>query len=118
MEIRKIRVYVGIDVSKAHLDAAQRPEGGPVRAAWRVTNDAAGIDEMLVRLRGFGSDGPEVVALVVLEATGGLESPAAAALALAGLPVAVVNPRRVRDFAKGVGRLAKTDALDAEALAH
>ena len=112
----KIRVYVGIDVSKAYLDAAQRPEGGPARTARRVANDAAGIDELLVWLLGVG--GSEVVALVTLEATGGLEAAAAAAIALAGLPVAIVNPRRVRDFAKGVGRLAKTDALDAEALAH
>ena len=57
-------------------------------------------------------------ALIVLEATGGLELPVAAALAAAGLPVAVVNPRRVRDFARANGRLAKSDPLDADVLAH
>jgi transposase len=58
------------------------------------------------------------VALAVLEATGGLEQPAAAALALAGVPVAIVNPRQVRDFAKATGKLAKTDRIDAAVLAH
>ncbi len=116
MGMGTIRVYAGIDVSKAYLDAAERPEGGEARPGWRVANDAAGIDALVARLLGIG--GSEVVALVVLEATGGLEAPAAAVLALAGLPMAIVNPRRVRDFARGVGRLAKTDELDAQALAH
>lgn len=114
METEAIAVYVGIDVSKQYLDAAERPEGGAARASWRVANDAAGINALAARLLGIG--GGEVVALVVLEATGGLEAPAAAALAR--IEVAVVNPRQVRDFARAAGRLAKTDELDAQALAH
>jgi transposase len=100
--------FVGIDVSKAALDVALRPEGEP----WRCANDEMGITDLVGRLRPLD---PE---LIVLEATGGLERLAVAALALAGLPVAVVNPRQVRDFAKATGRLAKTDALDAAVLAH
>jgi transposase len=99
---------VGIDVAKAHLDVAVRPAGDP----WRVANDEAGVAALVARLA------PLAPALVVLEATGGLERLAAAALAAAGLPVAVVNPRQVRDFAKAVGQLAKTDALDAARLAR
>jgi transposase len=101
-------VTVGIDVAKAHLDVALRPAGDP----WRVANDEAGVAALVARL------GPLAPALVVLEATGGLERLAAAALAAAGLPVAVVNPRQVRDVAKAVGQLAKTDALDAALLAR
>ncbi len=101
-------IFVGIDVSKAHLDLAARPVG----LAERLPNDEAGIGQVVARLR------PLVPALVVLEATGGLEVPLAAALAAAGLPVAVVNPRQVRDFAKAAGQLAKTDALDAQLLAR
>jgi transposase len=100
--------FVGIDVSKAALDVALRPEGEP----WRCANDERGITDLVGRLRPLS---PE---LIVLEATGGLERLAVAALALAGLPVAVVNPRQVRDFAKASGRLAKTDTLDAAVLAH
>jgi transposase len=99
--------FVGIDVSKGHLDVAVRPG-----AAFRVPNDPAGHAELAARLAPLGP------ALVVLEATGGLELPAAAQLAAAGLPVAAVNPRQARDFARATGRLAKTDRLDAEALAH
>jgi transposase len=84
----------------------------PTGAHWQVPNDPAGADALAGRL---GALGP---ALVVLEATGGLERLAAAALAAAGLPVAVVNPRQVRDFARAVGQLAKTDALDAQLLAR
>ena len=91
--------FVGIDVSKAALDVALRPEGEP----WRCANDEMGITDLVGRLRPLR---PE---LIVLEATGGLERLAVSALALAGLPVAVVNPRQVRDFAKASGRLAKTD---------
>jgi transposase len=100
--------FAGIDVSKTALDVALRPSGD----AWRSANDAAGIAELVARLQ------PLAPQLIVLEATGGLERLAVTALALAGLPVAVVNPRQVRDFAKASGRLAKTDALDAAALAH
>jgi transposase len=102
------RIFVGIDVSKAMLDVALRPGDG----AWRSANDEPGIAEVVKRLQPLGPD------LIVLEATGGLERLVVAALALADLPVAVVNPRQVRDFAKATGRLAKTDALDAAALAH
>jgi transposase len=100
--------FVGIDVAAAHLDVAVAPGG----EAWRVANDPAGHDALAARLAELGP------ALVVLEASGGYEAAVAAELAVAGLRVAVVNPRRVRDFAKAVGQLAKTDALDAALLAR
>jgi transposase len=100
--------YVGIDVAKAQLDVAVRPDG----AQWVAANDEAGIAGLVARL------GALAPALIVLEATGGRELPLAAALVAAGLPVAVVNPRQVRDFARAVGQLAKTDALDARVLAR
>ena len=103
----KAPVFVGIDVSKAQLDVAVRPDG-----RFAVSNDDAGIAQVIERL----SAGPPT--LVVVEATGGFEMPLAGALAAAGFPVVVVNPRQVRDFAKATGRLAKTDALDAQTLAH
>jgi transposase len=99
--------YIGIDVSKTTLDVASLPDG----ETWTVTNDDAGIAELLSRLLTLPPS------LIVLEATGGFESAAAAALAKLSLPVAVVNPRQVRDFAKAMGRLAKTDAIDALTLA-
>ena len=99
--------FIGIDVSKATLDVASLPDA----ETWTVTNDDAGLTQLL----------PRVVALaptlIVLEATGGFESAAVAALARLGLPVVIVNPRQVRDFAKSMGRLAKTDAIDALTLA-
>jgi transposase len=101
--------FVGVDVSKDFLDLSFRPSTG---AVVRVGNDEAGIAGVVERLK------RESPTLVVLEATGGYEVPLSAALALAGLPVAVVNPRQVRDFAKALGRLAKTDAIDAAVLAH
>ncbi|HZW31987.1 MAG TPA: IS110 family transposase [Isosphaeraceae bacterium] len=97
--------FVGIDVSKATLDVAIG-DAEP----FQVPNSREGIDRLLARLR------LHAVALIVLEATGGLEALAAAALAAAGLPVAVINPRPARDFAKATGRLAKTDAIDATVL--
>jgi transposase len=100
--------FVGIDVSKDHLDIACRPE--PTR--WRVANDSAGIAECLAQLR------QRKPALIVLEATGGWQGSLVAALAVAKLPVAVMNPRQIRDFAKATGQLAKTDALDAGVIAH
>lgn len=103
-----VPVFVGIDVSKAQLDLALRPTG----TGLCVTNDATGIAQVVERLQAVGP------ALIVLEATGDLEVPLAGSLAAGGLPVAVVNPRQVRDFAKAVGHLAKTDALDAQVLAH
>ena len=99
--------YVGIDVSKATLDIASLPDG----ESWTVTNDDAGLADLMPRLVALAP------ALIVLEATGGFELLAAITLAKAGLPLAVVNPRQVRDFAKAMGRLAKTDALDAAILA-
>ena len=101
--------FVGIDVSKTQVDVAVRPTG----KRWALPYDETGIEglipQMIVEL------GP---ALVLLEATGGLELPLVAALAAAALPVVVVNPRQVRDFAKATGTLAKTDTLDAGVLAH
>jgi transposase len=100
--------FVGIDVAKAQLDIALRPSG----ERWTVPNDAGGVVTLVERLQ------PLHPTLIVLEATGGLERVATAALATAGLPVVVVNPRQARDFARAAGQLAKTDALDARALAH
>jgi transposase len=100
--------FVGIDVSKDFLDLHARPTGEAVRAA----NDPDGVASIAARAVALGA------ALVAIEATGGYEHPVAAALAAAGVPVAVVNPRQVRDFAGATGRLAKTDALDAAVLAH
>ena len=102
------RVYVGIDVAKDWLDVAQRPGGG----SWRVSSDETGVVALVERLKGVRPT------LVVLEATGGLQIPAVAALAAAGLRTAVVNPRQVRQFAGATGRLAKTDAIDAQVLAQ
>jgi transposase len=100
--------FAGIDVSKDHLDAHVRPDG----TAFRAAADEAGDAAVVARLAAAGP------ALIVLEATGGYEAPVAAALAAAGLPVAVVNPRQARRFAEATGRLAKTDRLDAAALAR
>jgi transposase len=101
-------VFVGIDVAKAQLDVALRP----TEDCWHVNHDASGIAGLVERLRTVQPT------LVVLEATGGLEVPVTGALAEAGLPVVVVNPRHARDFAKATGRVAKTDTLDARGLAH
>lgn len=100
--------YVGIDVAKAWLDIAVRPSG----TTWRTANTETELPALVERVRQVGP------ALVVLEATGGYERMVVALLATAGIPVAVVNPRQVRDFAKATGRLAKTDRLDAGVLAH
>jgi transposase len=104
MDIR----FVGIDVSKAVLDRASLPEGTPRRFA----NDEAGMAEIVAELKESG------VERIVLEATGGYETTLAAALAAANLPVVVINPKRVRDFAKASGILAKTDKIDAQVLAR
>ena len=101
-------LYVGIDVSKAQLDVAERPSGE--RAVIPHTEqDIAALVEQL---------GARRPACVVLEATGGLQAPLASALAIAGISVAVVNPRQVRDVARATGQLAKTDAIDAQILAR
>ena len=101
-------VYVGIDVSKARLDVAVRPSGEPLSVAY----DATGITTVLMPLTQVSP------IRIVVEATGGLERPLLRALVDAALPVIVVNPRQVRDFAKATGQLAKTDALDAQVLAR
>src|SRR5215210_835305 len=101
-------VRVGIDVSKRTLDVCLLPEGEP----FVLPNDQQGVDELLSRLE----DSPPE--LVVLEATGRYERLAATSIAAAGIPVAVVNPRQARDFAKAIGRLAKTDRIDAFVLAR
>jgi transposase len=100
-------VFVGIDVGKAHLDVARSDE----EETWQLTNDDVGVQELVHRLLALAPT------LVVLEATGGFEMPAAAALAAAQIPVVIANPRHTRDFAKSTGRLAKTDTIDARGLA-
>lgn len=100
--------WVGIDVAKASVAVAVRPSG----AGWQGATDPAGLSALVAWLA------PQQPTLIVLEATGGYEAPVVTAVALAQLPVVVVNPRQVRRFAQGVGRLAKTDALDAAVLAH
>ena len=106
--MKRKSTYVGIDLAKTSIDVAVRPEGG----ASRMPHDEADIEELVSRLETLKP------AIVLLEATGGLELTLVAALAAAKLPVVVVNPRQVRDFAKATGKLAKTDALDAQVLAH
>ena len=102
------RISVGIDVAKDRLDVHVRPSG----EAFAVARDGKGLEDLADRLGGLDAS------LVVLEATGGYEVTVAAALCAAGLPLAVVNPRQIRDFARSTGQLAKTDALDAAAIAH
>lgn len=101
------QIFVGIDVSNAQLDVALRPEG-----LFSAPNDEAGCAQVRERLRAVSPT------LVGWEATGGLELPLTGVLAAARVPVVMVNPRPVRDLAKAIGRLAKTDALDAQTLAH
>lgn len=99
---------VGIDVSKSFVDVSVYPKGN----TWRVEHspaDTTALAEELAELK---------PAVVVVEATGGLEMSLTATLSVAGLPVVVVNPKRVRDFARATGRLAKTDKLDAQVLAQ
>ena len=100
-------VYVGIDVAKDRLDV----HVGPTGEAFAVARNHDGLGELVERLRALNP------ALIVLEATGGFEVTVAAALAAAGLPLAVVNPRPIRALARALGRLAKTDRLDAEVIA-
>ena len=106
--MKVFQLFVGIYVSKDRLDVAVRPTG----AAWQVPYDARGIRELVEHLEEMAPQ------LVALEATGGMEMPLAGELAASQLAVAVVNPRQVRDFARAAGKLAKTDALDAQVLAH
>jgi transposase len=108
MKTKNIRPFVGIDVSKARLDVAARPAPEPIS----VPNTEAGHATLVARLT------PLRPQLVVLEATGGLEVPVMQALMAAGIPVARINPRQARAFAKATGELAKTDRIDAAVLAH
>jgi transposase len=110
----RAEAYAGVDVSKERLEVCVRcgREAREDEDTFGVFNDPAGTQRLLARLL------EERPALVILEATGGFERPVAAALAAAGLPVAVVNPRQARDFARATGRLAKTDRIDAQILAR
>jgi transposase len=101
-------MFVGIDVSKARLDVHVRPGG----ETFAVNRDSEGIEALIARVSALDPS------LVVLEATGGFETVVAAGLGAAGLPLAVVNPRQIRDFARATGRLAKTDPIDAAVIAH
>jgi len=101
--------FIGIDVAKREFEVAERPRG----ARWTAGNDVTGIAGLVERIRAAGP-----VALIIVEATGGYEMALVAALSAAQLPVVVVNPRQVRDFARAVGKLAKTDRIDADVLAH
>jgi transposase len=107
-EMKSEPVYVGIDVCKSRLDVHVLPCG----EVWSLDYDLVGLEDLMGRLKGLA------VGVVVLEATGKVEVFAAATLANAGLPVAVVNPRQIRDFARATGRLAKTDRIDAEVIAR
>jgi transposase len=100
--------FIGIDVAKDLLDVHVRPTG----EAFAVARDGEGLAALVERLRSLKPK------LIVLEATGGFETTVAAALAAANLPLVVVNPRQIRNFARALGRLAKTDALDAEVIAR
>ncbi len=99
---------VGIDVSKDHLDVSIRPGG----KSFRVARDSSGLDQLVEQLQ------PLQPVLVALEATGGFESVVAACLSTAGLPVVIVNPVQVRQFARALGKRAKTDLIDAAVIAH
>ena len=102
------RTFVGIDIAKDQVDVHVRPTD----ERFQLSRTDAGLAELVARLQPLGPQ------LVVLEATGGYEIPVAAVLASAGVPVAVVNPRQIRDYARATGQLAKTDALDARLMAR
>lgn len=101
-------VFVGIDVAQATLEVAVRPSG----ESWQVANTEDGLGDLVDRLRVLGPT------LIVLEATGRVHGPVVGALAAANLSVVAINPRQVRDFAKAIGKLAKTDRIDAQVLAR
>ena len=107
-EAESIKVNVGIDVSKSVLDIAIHETG----ETWSSNNDSSGCGALATKLKRLKATS------IVLEATGGFETLVTATLSAAGLPVIVVNPRQVRDFAKATGELAKTDRLDCRVLAH
>jgi len=106
--VKQELTFIGIDVAKTRLDVAIRPTD----RQWQVAYSEKGIQELVEQITELKPT------LVLLEASGGLELPMVAALAASNLPVVVVNPRQVRDFARATGKLAKTDALDAQVLAH
>jgi transposase len=108
MSKKKSKSFIGIDVSKQQLEVAAHESD----YQFRCPNKMSAFGELIAELIGLRP------ALIVLEATGGLERSVVSALQAAGLPVVVVNPRQVRDFAKALGQLAKTDRLDARVLAH
>jgi transposase len=108
MSKKKLKSFIGIDVSKEQLEVAAHESD----CQFRCPNRASAFGKLIAELINLRP------ALIVLEATGGLEIPVVGALHAAGLPVVVVNPRQVRDFAKALGQLAKTDRLDARVLAH
>ena len=101
-------IFVGLDVAKAQVEVAVRPADD----RWEVSHDDVGIGQLVSQLKSLEP------AMVLVEASGGLELPLVSALATEGLQVVVVNPRQVRDFARATGKLAKTDALDAAVQAH
>jgi len=100
--------FVGIDVAKDRLDVHLRPSG----ETFAVARDGEGLAQLVDRLQTLAPQ------LVVMEATGGYETIVASAVVAARLPLAVVNPRQIRDFARATGKLAKTDRIDAAAIAH
>jgi transposase len=102
-----VSAFVGVDVSESSLDVAVLPQ----EESRSMSNDESGVESLVAWLRTVSPT------IIVLEGTGGLETLAAAAMAAAGLPVVVVNPRQTRDFARATGQLAKTDRLDARVLA-
>jgi transposase len=108
VRMRDMPCFVGLDVAKAQVDIALRPSG----ERWAVPNDASGVATLVDRVQALKPT------RIVLEATGGLARAVASALATVGLPVVVVHPRQVRDCARATGQLAKTEALEARALAH
>ncbi|NOX81075.1 MAG: IS110 family transposase [Deltaproteobacteria bacterium] len=103
-----VKRVVGIDVAKEKLDIASRPG----KAFWTISNCEKEFGPLIDKLAEISPD------LIVLEATGGLEMPVASALATAGLPVVIINPRQIRNFAKAIGTLAKTDRIDADIIAR
>ena len=102
------KVFIGIDISQDILDIVAYPTG----QIWQYKNSKGGITKAIAKLRGLE------LKLIVMEATGGLEKPLCKALYQAGLPAAIVNPRRIRDFGRSMGILAKTDKLDAKVMAY
>ena len=100
--------FIGIDISKEQLDVHVLPKA----VQFTCNNDSSGIELLISRLQ------KESPAVIIMEASGGHEITLAAELGAAGLPLAIVNPRQVRDFARGIGKLAKTDAIDAFVLAR